>query len=90
MPTGTQTPSTEYIYGGPLKAKDIAAFAKQKMPNHAIRRPTMSALQSTILPDQTHPKVVIFTNKDDTAPLLKALTSIYYERIVFIEVHSSQ
>lgn len=34
-------------------------------------------------------KVILFTNKDRTSPLYKAITASYRDRILFAEVHES-
>lgn len=43
-----------------------------------------------ILPDLTHPKAVYFSDSDETSLILKALTAVYYERLLFVEFNQSQ
>lgn len=80
----------EKTYAGAITAKDIAAFAKPLMTTYAVRRPTWVQIQTKILPDLAHPKVVLFTNKEESSPLFKALTQRFFERLLFLEVHSTQ
>jgi len=59
------------------------------MPNFAILRPSWEDMESNILPDLSLASVILFTDKEETAPLFKAISAIHRDRLRCIEIHSS-
>ncbi|EAS02957.1 hypothetical protein TTHERM_00494090 (macronuclear) [Tetrahymena thermophila SB210] len=77
-------------YGGSIDAKSISTFAIPHMPSYVIRRPSLSQLSKNILSQVEHKKVFLFTNKEETPALFKALSAIYRYRLKFVEINQSQ
>lgn len=59
------------------------------MPNFTVKLNNEEEYNQFLNAEEYENKVILFTNKEKTSPLFKALGSTYRDRILFAEVHES-
>ncbi len=69
--------------------KAISSFATQKMQSF-VSVVTSSNYEQFIQRDPTKYHVLLFTERKTTAPLFKALSKIYKDKLLFGEVRKSE
>ncbi len=76
-------------YSGVKEWNKIATFASQKMQNF-VAVVSANNYESWVGRDQSKHKVLLFTERKTTAPLFKALSKQYKEKLLFGEVRKSE
>ncbi len=71
----------EYVYTGPVSVKELAKFAKDKLPNFRQLINTQGELDYMLGFTTIPNKFLLFTDKTETPTLFRGLTSEFRERI---------
>jgi len=76
-------------YTGKREWKGISSFATKKMQNF-VSIVSEENFENFIERDPTKYKVLIFTERKSTAPLYKALSKSFKDKLLFGEIRSSE
>lgn len=83
------TAQTHQIYSGKKVYKDIADFAISRMQSF-VRLVNKDNFHAFYEGEPGQAKIVLFTNRKSTPPLLKALSKEFKDKVVFGEVRSTE
>jgi hypothetical protein len=72
----------EHMYQGESNPDALFAFARKLMPAFRKKITNVSGMDKFLDVEPFPNKVVLFTDKSDTSPLYKALTSYYRDRLL--------
>lgn len=76
-------------YKGKMDWKSISSFATSKMQNF-VSLVNKDNYEDFIKRDSSKNKILIFTERKTTAPLYKAMSKTYKEKLLFGEVRKSE
>jgi len=68
------------------QAGAIVRFATGNIPNHVVRIKDLTSLAKFLNENSAIPHLLLFTSKDETAPLIKSLSVSYRGRVAFGQV----
>ena len=71
----------EHRFDGSVSPKYLMDFAKKWMPAFRKKLTTESELESFLADNLVPNKVILFTNKEETSPLYKGITSEFRDRL---------
>ncbi|CAD8212594.1 unnamed protein product [Paramecium octaurelia] len=78
--------ATEHRFQGEASPQSLGQYGYKFIPNHVIRINTVEELRKFEASDPKLNKVILFTKRKETSPLLKAMNIHYLERVKFGEV----
>ncbi|CAK63922.1 unnamed protein product (macronuclear) [Paramecium tetraurelia] len=81
--------ATEHRFQGEASPQSLGTFGHKFIPNHVIRINTLEELKQFETTDPKLNKVLLFTKKKETSPILKSLNLHYFERVKFGEIIAS-
>ncbi|CAD8121612.1 unnamed protein product [Paramecium sonneborni] len=81
--------ATEHRFQGEASPQSLGTYGHKFIPNHVIRINTLAELKHFETSDPKLNKVILFTKKKETSPILKSLNLHYYERVKFGEIIAS-
>ncbi|CAD8209302.1 unnamed protein product [Paramecium pentaurelia] len=81
--------ATEHRFQGEASPQSLGQYGYKFIPNHVIRINTLEELKKFETSDSKLNKVILFTKRKETSPLLKAMNIHYLERVKFGEIVAS-
>ncbi|KRX06280.1 Thioredoxin-like fold [Pseudocohnilembus persalinus] len=79
----------QHPYQGAFSQRDLSKFLRKHMPVYRDQIKSQKDFDNFMDIQEFETKVILFTNKENTSPLYKAITSTFRDRILFGEVHES-